>query len=326
MDRRTFVTGLGASAVAAPALLTAAPSRAAEPLKVGVFPVGAALPYFVALKRGYFAEAGLACETVTLGTPALIVQALVTGTIDATSNLVTLEGANISVRRPGTLKYVSLVAQNSEHVFEQFVVRTGHPAKMLADLKGARLFTSPGPANIGISKAVLAKAGLREGADYQIQEMQLSNHLGALKSGAFDGGYTLEPVATALIQQGVARRIEAGVIATYLIGDRTADAYAAGAAVSASLLKTRPETAARFAQAWSRAMKDVASDPSVRAYLVSDMNVPPELAKDVPLSHFVEIKSLSERQLRDFQTFVDFGASIGVVAGQIDVRSIIEAI
>ena len=326
MERRTFLAGLGTGAVAAPVLLGPRPGSAAEPLRVGVFPVGAALPYFVALKRGYFAQEGLACETVVMGTPALIVQALVTGAIDATSNLVTLEGANISARRPNTLKYVSLVAQNSAHVFEQFVVRHGHPARSLADLKGARLFTSPGPANIGTAKAVLAKVGLRDGADYQMQEMQLGNPCGARRAGACDGGYPLEPVATTLLRQGVARRLEAGLIATYLIGDRSAEAYAAGAAVSTALLKARPDSAERFARAWSRAMGDVASDPGVRDYLVTDMNVPPEVVTEVPLSRFVAVKGLSDRQVQDFQTFVDFGASIGVVGGKVDVRTLMAAI
>ncbi|TNC08374.1 ABC transporter substrate-binding protein [Methylobacterium terricola] len=326
MDRRTFVSRLVPGAVFAPALLRARSISAAEPLKVGVFPVGAALPYFVALRRGYFAQEGLACETVVMGTPALIVQALVTGAIDATSNLVTLEGANITARRPNTLKYTSFVAQNSTHVFEQFVVRPGHPARALADLRGAKLFTSPGPANIGLAKAILAKVGLSEGADYQMQEMQLGNHLGALRSGAFDGGYTLEPVATSLIQQGAARRLEAGVIATYIIGNRAAEAYAAGAAVSTGLLKARPEAASRFARAWSRALADVASDDGVRGYLVSDMNVPPDIVKDVPLSYFVEVKKMTDHQVRDFQAFVDFGMSIGVVGGKVDVRTLMEPV
>ncbi len=326
MDRRTFVSRLIPGTVFAPSLLSARSTSAAEPLKVGVFPVGAALPYFVALRRGYFAQEGIACESVVMGTPALIVQALVTGAIDATSNLVTLEGANISARRPSTLQYISFVAQNSTHVFEQFAVRPGHPARSLADLRGSRLFTSPGPANIGLAKAILAKVGLSEGADYQMQEMQLGNHLGALRSGTFDGGYTLEPVATSLIQQGVARRLEAGVIATYIIGDRAAEAYAAGAALSTSLLKTRPDTASRFARAYSRALADIATDPGIRGYLVTDMNVPPDIVKDVPLSHFVEAKAMADRQMRDFQAFVDFGTSIGVVGGKVDVRTLMASL
>ena len=74
MDRRRACMLPLGLALAAPAALRSNRALAAgEKLKVGVFAVGAALPYFVALKRGYFAELGLDCETVSLGTPALIV-------------------------------------------------------------------------------------------------------------------------------------------------------------------------------------------------------------------------------------------------------------
>lgn len=299
------------------------PAVAGDKVKVGVFPVAAALPYFVALKRGYFAEEGIEPETVVLGTPALLVQSLVTRAVDAASNLVTMEGANINARRPGTLKYFALIGQNSDHVFEQFVVRADSPARTLADLKGAKLFTSPGPANIGISKAVLAKAGLKDGADYQMQEQPLGMQMGALKSGNFEGGYTLEPTASMMIRSGVARRIEAGVISTYLIENPKAQAYAAGPALSGAFIKDKPDLAGRFAKAWFKAMADVARDPSVRAYLVSDMNVAPEVADEVPLPHFVPARDLSGQQIADFQTFIDVGVTLKVVAAPIDVRSML---
>ena len=55
-------------------------------------------------------------------------------------------------------------------------------------------------------------------------------HVGALAAGTFDAAYTLEPQATIAERQGAARRLEAGVIATHLIGRPGAQAWAAGAA------------------------------------------------------------------------------------------------
>ena len=100
-------------------------------------------------------------------------------------------------------------------MIEQFVVKTSSPAKTLKDFKGGfKLFSAPGPANIGAARAVLKKIVLVEGADSTIQEQPINMHLSVLQAGTFDGGYTLEPSATIMVGQKIGRRIETGVIST----------------------------------------------------------------------------------------------------------------
>jgi len=147
--------------------------------------------------------------------------------------------------------------------------------------------------------------------------------IGALKSGNFEGGYTLEPMASIMIKSGVARRLEAGVISTYLIGDRSADAYAAGAALSDAFVAARPDVAARFAQAMFKGMNDVARDPQVRDYLVTDLNVAPDVVADVPMPYFIRTRDLTAKQIADFQKFIDIGVELSIVAGAIDVKSLL---
>lgn len=321
MMRRTV---LSLSCAALFGLALAAPAAAADVVKVGVFPSSSALPYFVGIQRGFFKEVGIEVETVPLATHPLIVQSMVTGAIDAATNLVTLEGANINARRPGTLRYISLGGQNAEYITEQFVVKEGSPARTLKDLKGAKLFSAPGPANIGAARAVLKAAGLEEGKDFTIQEQQMGVQLGALKAGTFDGGYTLEPVASTMIAQGVGRRLEAGVIATYLLGNPKALAFAAGGALSGTLLKDRPDVAKRYAAAWAKAVKAANEDRSARDLLAKDMNVPPDLAPTVPLARYVMVKDLTPEQMADFQTFLDIGVELGVVSAKVDAKAMVD--
>jgi NitT/TauT family transport system substrate-binding protein len=207
-------------------------AHAQEKLKIGVFPSSSSLPVYVAIERGYFKEVGIEVEIVPMNTHPLQVQALVAGDIDGTANLVSLEVANINQRRPNTAVFLSLNGQNSQFITEQFVVRTGSTAASLKDLKGAKILSAPGPANMGAAKAVLKAVGLEEGRDYTITEQAMGVHLGALQAGTFDAAYTLEPIATMMIRQNVARRLEAGVIATYLLGRKDAQAFAAGATLS----------------------------------------------------------------------------------------------
>lgn len=326
---RTDFLRLAARATAALALALpfAGVAHAADKIKFGVFPSSAALPFYIAQNRGWFKEAGLEVEEVPMTSHPLTVQALVSASIDGAANLVTLEGANMESRRPGTLKYISLNGQNSQHVIEQFVVKASSPAKSLKDFRnGFKLFSAPGPANIGAARAVLKKVGLVEGKDFTIQEQQIGVHVGALQSGNFDGGYTLEPAATIMVAQGVGRRVETGVIATYLLGRKDASAFAAGAVLSDKFIAERPDVAKRFAAVWARGVKAAQTDTSTRGYLIQGMKVPPELAATVPLPRIVMTGDLSPADVADFQKFLDIGTELGVIKDKIDGKAVVKAL
>lgn len=138
--------------------------------------------------------------------------------------------------------------------------------------------------------------------------------MGAMQGGGFDGGYTLEALASTMVDQGIAKRLETGVISKYLLKDEEAEAYAAGAAVSTKMIEERPDVVTRFSEAWAKAVKDANDDPTARAYMAEDMNVNPKLIDTVPLAHFVMSKDLSEKQIGDFQKFIGIGVDLGVVA------------
>jgi len=326
MQRSHLLSLFGKALVSVAACAALLPAMAADHVKFGVFPSSAALPFYIAQNRGYFRDAGIEVEEIPMTSHPLTVQAIVAGGIDGAANLVTLEGANMEARRPKTLKYISLNGQNAQHVIEQFVVKVSSPAKSLKDVKGGfKLFSAPGPANIGAARAVLKKVGLVEGSDFTIQEQPINMHLSVLQAGTFDGGYTLEPAATIMVGQKIGRRLETGVISTYLLGRKEASAFAAGAVLSDKFITERPDVAKRFAQAWARGVKEAQSDSSTRGYLIAGMKVPPELAAVVPLPRIVMTKDLSAADVADFQKFLDIGAELGVVKDKIDGKGVVKA-
>ncbi|MCX7684922.1 MAG: ABC transporter substrate-binding protein [Acetobacteraceae bacterium] len=320
LARRSFLLG----ALAAPALLR--PALAADRVRVAVFNVSSALPFWVAQSRGLFAAQNIEAVPVPLQTAPLIVQSLVTGDCEVASNLVTLEGANINGRRPRTAVYFALNGQNATHRMEQFMVRAGSTAETLADLRGARILSAPGPANMAAARGALARVGLQEGRDYTLTELPMDLHVGALAAGAFDAAFTLEPVASIAARQGAARLLEAGVIATYILGRRDAEAYAAGAAASAAFLDGKPDIARRFAAAWRAAIALIRADDGVRPLLTQHMNTPADIAPTVPLPSFNMVADMTPQQISDFQAFVDFAVQQRVVASPIQVLSFLRAL
>jgi NitT/TauT family transport system substrate-binding protein len=316
----------GATVVAA---LSTPPAEAQTPdkVKVGVFPISSSLPLFVARELGYFKDVNIEPETTTLMGGPPNVAALITNQIEVSVVLVTLEGLNANIKKPGVAMYISMNSQNPVYKMEQFVVREGlaDKVKSLKDFKGLKLMSAPGPANLNTAKGILAKVGLKDG-DYTIDQLDMGQHVNAIKAGTFDGGYTLEPSASIMDKLGFGKTVEAGVIATYILGDPKADAYAAGCAFTTDFIEKRPDVAKRFAEAWAKAVDYIRKNPDdARKYLAKNTMTPDDVVDRVAMLGYIMIKDMSPAQLGYLQKFADFGAEIGVVPEKVDVKKYLKA-
>ena len=302
-------------------------AAAQDKVRVGVFPISSSLPYFVACDRGYFKELNVEPQTsILMGGPPNVA-ALITNQIEVSAVLVTLEGLNADIKKPGVAMYIAMHSQNTTYRMEQFVVRSGlaDKVKTLKDLKGLKLMSAPGPANLNTAKGILAKVGLGPG-DYTIDQLDMGQHVNAMKAGTFDAGYTLEPSATIMHNLGIAKTIEAGVIAKYILGSPDADAYAAGCAFSSDFIAKRPEVAKRFAQAWAKAIEYIHANPQeARKYLAKNTMTPDNVVNSVPMLGYIMTKDMSPKQLGYLQEFADFGQQIGVVPQKIDVKQYLKS-
>ena len=317
---------LAICAVVGLALSALAPGRAVaqDKVSVGVFPISSSLPYFVALERGFFKEQNIEPEMTRLMGGPPNVAAMMTNQIEVAAVLVTLEGLNADVKKPGVAMYIGMHSQTKVWKMEQFVVRNGFKAETIADLKGAKLMSAPGPANLNTAKAILARNGLKEG-DYTIDQLDMGQHVNAMTAGTFDGGYTLEPNASMMIKSGVARSLEAGLISKYILGDEAADAYAAGCAMTSDFIQKRPEVAKRFAAAWRKAIDFINTNPDeARKYLAKNTFTPDNVVDMVPMLGYIMVCDMTPKQIGDLQKFADFGNSIGVVPEKLDVTKVLQ--
>src|ERR1700736_597553 len=320
IDRMTRRILIG---VAMAAAIATSPAAAQDKVTVGVFPLSSSLPYFVALERGFFREQGIEPEMTKLMGGPPNVAALMTNQIEVSAVLVTLEGLNANAKKPGVAMYIALNSQTKVWKMEQFVVRNGFKAETIADLKGAKLLSAPGPANLNTAKAILAKNGLKDG-DYTIDQLDMGQHVNAMTAGTFDGGYTLEPNASMMIKAGVARSLEAGVISKYILGSETADAYAAGCAMTSDFIQKRPEVAKRFAAAWGKAIDYINKNPDdARKYLAKNTFTPDNVVDMVSMLGYTMTKDMTAAQIGDLQKLSDFGTSIGVVPEKLDVTKVL---
>ena len=318
MIRRTVAGVALASALALPA-------AAMDKVKVGVFPVGSSLPYFVAIDRGFFKEANIEVETIRLIGGPPNVAAMITNQVDAVAVLVTIEGMNANLKKPGVAMYISINSQNKTYQMEQFVVRKGFEAKSLKDLKGAKIMSAPGPANVTMAKAALAANGLKEG-DYTIDQLDMGQHVNAMTAGTFDAGYTLEPNGSIMRKLDVATMLETGVIARYVLGDPEADAFVAGGAVTSEFIKTRPDVAKRYTAAWGKAVEFINKNPQeARKHLLKNTFTPANVVDTVPMIKYMMVKDLTAKDKAAYQKFIDFSVSTGTLTEKVDVTKYLKS-
>jgi NitT/TauT family transport system substrate-binding protein len=315
MTRRAFAGTLAATAIGGRIARAQAPDK----VKVGMFPISSSLPFYVALDLGYFKDLNIEPEVTRLMGGPPNVAALITNQIEVSAVLVTLEGLNANIKKPGVAMYVSMNSQNATYKMEQFVAGAKSGIKTLADFRGKKLMCSPGPANLNTAKAVLAKIGLKDG-DYTIDQLDQGQHVNAIKAGTFDGGYTLEPSATIISTTGAGYTVEAGVIAKYILGDANAEAYAAGCAFTTEFIKGRPDVAKRFAAGISKAIDYIRANPGpAHKHLAKNTLTPDNLVDLVSLLGYTMTKDMNATQKKQLQQFADFGVQIGVVPKKIDI-------
>lgn len=106
---------LTVAALAGLLLMSTHAAYAQDKVTVGVFPVSSSLPYFVALENGYFKEQNIVPEMVKLIGGPPNVAAMITNQIDASAVLVTIEGMNANLKKPGVATYISLNSQNQKY-------------------------------------------------------------------------------------------------------------------------------------------------------------------------------------------------------------------
>lgn len=307
------------------ALLAAAPAWAADKVTVAFGKSSNAMPYFVAVEKGFFEKNGIEIEPVVISVNSMLQSSLIANQVDVSVGLLAVEGMTGNLAKPGAVNYIALNAQNATHRMEQFVARKDFPAKTIADFKGAKLATAPGIGNVAIAKAALAEAGLKEG-DYTLDQLEVAQHINVLISGQYDGAFTLEPGGTMINEKGIGRTVMAGVIAKTILGDPEASAYVSGTAISEKFLSERREVAARFAKAWGEAIAFIESNPDeARKTLVGNTPIAEDIVPKLPIIDFTMVSDLSDKDKANLQAYIDFAVKIGAVKSAIDVKPFLVA-
>jgi len=317
--RRTLLGAAAAVAtLGAPALVQAQTPK----IRIGYWPVAAGLPFYAAVEKGYFKEAGLDVEALKFAGAQQVMEAMLAGRCDGSSNGTGSGNLGVGeIASPGLFKIIATNPSNQKYVLDQFLVPKDSPVKTLADLKGKRVASGPGIQNKTLAMAVLERAGA---AGTSVTELPIGQHVAALAAGQVDAVYTLEPTGTVGRLNGTTRVLEAGVIAKYILGDPLAPWHGGSATLTTEFIKKYPAETKKYIAAYARGIALVRNDPAqARAFLKGYTAIEGPLTGEVPLASYMLYNEFTPSDVAYFQKFFDLFTEKGVFEKKLDVASLL---
>jgi NitT/TauT family transport system substrate-binding protein len=241
---------LGTALILSAALNTHA---ADVPLRVGVSAASSDVVFYIADKKGYFKQEGLAVAFTPFDSAAKMVAPLGAGQLDIGGGSPSA-GLYNAVERGIDIKIVADKGSTpAGYGFQPLLVRkdlvTSGRFKTLKDLKGMKIAGSaPGSASTSTLNEALKSAGLKT-SDVERVFMAFPQHVAALQNKAVDAAMTTEPSATRAVQSGAAVRVM-GDDAIYPNHQLAVVLY------SGQFIKQNPNAARHFMRAYLKAARD----------------------------------------------------------------------
>ena len=222
-------------------------------LRVGVSAASSDAVFYIADKKGYFRQEGLAVVFTAFDSAAKMVAPLGAGQLDIGGGSPSA-GLYNAVERGIDIKIVADKGSTpAGYGFQPLLVRKDLVAsgrfRTLKDLKGMKIAGSaPGSASTSTLNEALKSVGLKT-SDVERVFMAFPQHVAALQNKAVDAALTTEPSATRAVQSGAAVRV---------MGDDVIypNHQLAVVLYSGQFIKENPNAAKRFMRAYLKAARD----------------------------------------------------------------------
>ncbi|MET0746503.1 MAG: ABC transporter substrate-binding protein [Microvirga sp.] len=261
MERRTFLIGTGAAALAAGlsprAFAQARPEKTRIALGVGGKPLLYYLPLTIAERKGFFKDQGLEVEINDFGGGAKSLQALIGGSVDvvtgAYEHTIRMQAKGQDVRAVTELgRFPAIVIGVRKDKASQ--------VKSAADFKGLKIgVTAPGSSTALMAQYAMVKAGLKPTDAAIIGVGAGASGVAAMQKGEIDVISHLDPVIAKLEADGditilIDTRTEAGTRALFGGSNPAATLY-----MKKEFMDANPVTTQLLVNALMKSLKWLAS-------------------------------------------------------------------
>ena len=322
MNRRQIIQLASSSVVSSLAFPAIVRAQSTPKIRMGFWPVASAIPFFTAIEKGYFKEAGLDVEALKLASPQQVAEAMIAGRAEGSSNGTGSAALGIAeIAQPGILKIFCTNPTNAKFVLDEFIVAKDSPIKAISELSGKKIGCGPGIQNVVLTKAVLETAGAK---NFSVVELPIGQHVASIAANQIDACYTLEPTGTVGRLNGITRNLEVGVIAKYVLGDPMAPWHGGSASLTSEFIKNHPDVTRRFIAAYKRGVDLVKTKPAeARPFLKGYTAIEGALTNEVPMADYMMSSEFKPSDIGHFQKFFDLFTDKGIFSRKVDVAGLL---
>lgn len=322
MNRRQIIQLASSSVVSSLAFPAIVRAQSTPKIRMGFWPVASAIPFFTAIEKGYFKEAGLDVEALKLASPQQVAEAMIAGRAEGSSNGTGSAALGIAeIAQPGILKIFCTNPTNAKFVLDEFIVAKDSPIKAISELSGKKIGCGPGIQNVVLTKAVLETSGAK---NFSVVELPIGQHVASIAANQIDACYTLEPTGTVGRLNGITRNLEVGVIAKYVLGDPMAPWHGGSASLTSEFIKNHPDVTRRFIAAYKRGVDLVKTKPAeARPFLKGYTAIEGALTNEVPMADYMMSSEFKASDIGHFQKFFDLFTDKGIFSRKVDVAGLL---
>lgn len=319
MKQKIIILLIAATAVAALVVILQHRPSESKAIHIGYLPIYVDLPLFVAKDQGFFEKRGLKVELKRFASSPEIGTALVSGDLQVGSSIAYSVVLSTESRDPGKLRVFIVDSETPENYLSSFVVLASSGIKNIADLKGKKLASFPGPTAVTFCKMVLEKFGLNPITDLQLVELDVSSHLAALESKTVDALFTYEPTGTQAVLEKGAVKILPGAVESQIINPWQAGVWV----VTDEFAKKHPDDSRQVILALYEAIDFIRAYPSeAKNALTNYTSIKPSVAQATPNIPFAK---LGEVDLAAFQKHADILQERGIISKKIEASTLLLA-
>jgi NitT/TauT family transport system substrate-binding protein len=210
-SRRAFVAGVAAAGVSTAALFPNIARAQASTVKIGVLHIMSDAPFYVADKKGYWKDEGIAVEFQTFESSNDMVVPFAQGGLDVGGGT-PAAGLYNGVARGLTSRLLADRGTDAAgYGFDVLLVRSdlakSGKLKTPKDLKGLTIAGNEAGSGSSAGLYVLLQKNGLDWSDVHRQPLSFPLHVEALGNGKVDAAYTSEPYATIAVKNGSAVKL-----------------------------------------------------------------------------------------------------------------------